>query len=246
MVSGWVSGPPSSAVTRAFRNGFRNFSRLSVRAGSSCPLLGAPLALKGDSKTHPRRVDCFANVFCVARLPKTIAKPIVFHYFLFFIFLFARTPQDAPKTLQVAPRYRMTLPRRPQDAPRRPQDASKMPPRRLQDAPKTPPGHPQDAPKRPKTPQDVPRRPKTAPRRLQDAPKTPQGVPKTRASPIFWYHCAPSNPLLTCYQFYWFYRAIVSVMIHCTSGSVGFINPLSAVPFPKVRAAALAEGLYNL
>ena len=108
---------------------------------------------------------------------------------------------------------------------------------------------PQDAAKTrqdvPKTPQDVPRRPKTAPRRLQDASKTPQGVPKTRASPIFWYHCAPSNPLLTCYQFYWFYRAIVSVMIHCTSGSVGFINPLSAVPFPKMRAAALAEGLYN-
>ena len=198
---GGGSGPPSSAAPRAFRNGFRNVSRLSVRAGSYCPLLGAPLVLKGASKTLPRRVDSFANVLCVARLSENTAKPMVFHYFLFFVLSSLGRPKTPPRRSKPP----QDTPLRSQGAHKTPQDASKMPLRPPQGAPKTAPGRPQDAPKHPETPQDVPRRPKTAPRRLQDAPKTPprrpkapQGAPKTRAFPIFWYHFAPNNPVIRC------------------------------------------------
>ena len=112
-----------------------------------------------------------------------------------------------------------------------------MPPGRSQDAPRTP-------PRRPKTAQDAPRRPKMAPRRLQDASRTPQGAPETPAFSTFWNHGALDSLSLTCHTFYWLYRAIVFVMTQC-SGSVDFITPLSVVPLPKMRAAALAEGLYN-
>ena len=48
-------------------------------------------------KMHPRRVNSFANVFCVARLPENTAKPTVFHYFLFFIFLSLGRPKTPPR-----------------------------------------------------------------------------------------------------------------------------------------------------
>ena len=129
--------------------------------------------------------------------------------------------------------------------PRRPQDALKTPPERPQDAPKA--FH--NAPRRPKTAlrrlQDAPKTPQDSPKILQDAPKTPQGAPKTREFSIFWNHGAPNSKSLASHPFYCLHRAIVFVMIYCTTGSVDFIHPLSVVPFPKMRAAALAEGLYN-
>ena len=168
---------------------------------------------------RPRHVDSFPNVFCVARLPENTTKPLVFQYFLFFIF------------------FRSDAPRRPQDAPSRPKiphDVPKTPTRRLQDHPTTPPRRPQDGPRtpprRPKTPQDAPRclktpqdGPETPPRRPQDAPRRPQDAcishllvsvrpqqPVAELSSVLLVvssHCLCNDPL---YQWIrWFYQSIV-------------------------------------
>ena len=79
-----VSPGRASRAPSAPRICFLVFARFSIRARLSCPLLGAPPALKGASRTRPCRADNFANVVLCGQAARKHCKTNGFSLFFDF------------------------------------------------------------------------------------------------------------------------------------------------------------------